>query len=231
MSTSTTFRPLARCCPAVLAFVFAVPTPRPEQPPAPLQVAVVVHEGVELLDFAGPAEVFASAHKDGAPLCRVFLVAPKKGAVTSQGFVQLQPNFVIDDCPKPDVIVIPGGDTGVLLNDEKFLAWVTASLPTAKVLLTVCTGAFVPAKLGLLDGKEATTHHGSLAALRREHPAIKVRDDRKVVDNGTIVTSAGVSSGIEGSLHVVGRLGGEDVAKAVARYIEYRWEPGTEAKK
>ncbi|HZN41907.1 MAG TPA: DJ-1/PfpI family protein [Planctomycetota bacterium] len=196
-----------------------------------LQVAVVVHDGVELLDFAGPAEVFASARKDGEPLCRVFLVAPGKAPVTSQGFVKLQANFAIDDCPRPDVIVIPGGDTSVLQNDEKFLAWVRTSMPTTKVLLTVCTGAFVPAQLGLLDGKEATTHHGSLAALQQRHPKVKVRSDCKVVDNGAIVTSAGVSSGIEGSLHVVGRLFGDDVATGVARYIEYRWEPAAVEKR
>lgn len=190
-----------------------------------LQVAVVVHEGVELLDFAGPAEVFASASgQDGSRAFSVFLVAPSAGEVKSLGFARLIPNHTIADCPPPDVLVIPGGDTGRLQRDAAFMAWVKEHASRTKVLLTVCTGAFVPAQLGLLDGKEATTHHGSRANLARSHPAVRVVD-RKVVDNGSIVTAAGVSSGIDGALHVVARLCGEAAAKATAGYLEYSWQP------
>ncbi|HKE01568.1 MAG TPA: DJ-1/PfpI family protein, partial [Planctomycetota bacterium] len=191
-----------------------------------LQVAIVVHEGVELLDFAGPAEVFDHADdRDGESMFRVFLVAPTPGAVSAQGTAKIVPAFTIADCPTPDVIVIPGGDTTRLTKDATFLAWVRDSLPRAKTLLTVCTGVFVPAKLGLLDGKEATTHHGSLKGLQRQYPAIRVRDDVKVVDNGKIVTAAGISSGIDGALHVVAKLAGVGSARSVARSIEYRWQP------
>lgn len=190
-----------------------------------IQVAVVVHEGVELLDFAGPAEVFAAASgPDGGRAFSVFLVAPTAGEISSLGFARIVPNHTIADCPTPDVIVIPGGDTGRLQRDPAFMEWVREQSEQVDVLLTVCTGAFVPAQLGLLDGKEATTHRGSRAGLAREHPAVRVVD-RKVVDNGTIVTAAGVSSGIDGALHVVARLCGEASAKATAEYLEFAWRP------
>jgi len=192
-----------------------------------LQVAVVVHDGVELLDFAGPAEVFASASgPDGDRAFSVFLVAPSAGELKSLDFARIVPNHTIADCPPPDVIVIPGGDTGRLQRDEAFMSWVREQSGRVKVLLTVCTGAFVPAELGLLDGKEATTHHNSRAGLAREYPQVHVVD-RKVVDNGSIVTAAGVSSGIDGALHVVARLCGEAAAKATAVYLEFSWQPQT----
>lgn len=190
-----------------------------------LQVAVIVHEGVELLDFAGPAEVFAAADaRDGGRAFSVSLVAPAPGEVTSLDFARIVPNHTIADCPAPDVIVIPGGDTGRLQRDPEFMAWVRGQATRTKVLLTVCTGAFVPAELGLLDGKEATTHHGSRVSLARRYPSVRVVD-RKVVDNGSIVTAAGVSSGIDGALHVVARLCGDASAKATAAYLEYSWQP------
>ncbi|HEX6811942.1 MAG TPA: DJ-1/PfpI family protein [Planctomycetota bacterium] len=190
-----------------------------------MQVAVVVHQGVELLDFAGPAEVFAAAAgADGNRAFSVFLVAPKEGEVKSLGFARIVPNHTIANCSQQDVLVIPGGDTSELVRDEAFMKWVSEQAGRTKVLLTVCTGAFVPAQLGLLDGKEATTHHGSRQALAREHPTVKVVE-RKVVDNGAIVTAAGVSSGIDGALHVVARLCGENSAKATAAYLEFAWSP------
>ncbi|HLQ38899.1 MAG TPA: DJ-1/PfpI family protein [Planctomycetota bacterium] len=200
-------------------------------------VAVVVHEGVELLDFAGPAEVFNSAASaSGERLYRVVLVAPKPGSIHSLKFAEIVPNHTVADCPKPDVIVIPGGDTDVLERDPGFLAWVQQSAKDA-TLLSVCTGAFIPAKLGMLDGKEATTHASALRGLQNKYPKVKVRSDIKLADNGAVVTSGGVSSGIEGALHLVKKQCGLEVATRVAKYMEYRWEPesitvgGTEAGK
>jgi putative intracellular protease/amidase len=190
-----------------------------------LKVAVVVHDQVELLDFAGPAEVFTAARaKDGEALFDVFLVAPKAGPAKTQNAAVVLPQFTIADAPQADVLVIPGGNTGVLERDPAFMKWVREAKPKTKILLTVCTGAFIPAALGMLDGKKATTHHSARKGLERQHPSIQVVD-AKFVDNGDIVTAAGVSSGIEGSLHVVARLHGAEIAQAAAKYIEYRWEP------
>lgn len=193
------------------------------------KVAIVVHEGVELLDFAGPTEAFAAARRGGDRCYEVFLVAPNKKPLKSQGCVTIVPQHDITDCPRPDVVVIPGGDTDQLLRDEAFMTWVKTTSTTAEVMMSVCTGAFALAKAGLLDGGPATTHHGSIAGLRRDFPKVEVRDDARFVDNGKTLTSAGVSAGIDGALHLIERQMGADVARATARYMEYRWTYGADA--
>jgi len=211
-----------------LLSMFAPAPAGDEAPVRTLQVAVVVHEGVELLDFAGPGEVFDAASRardGGAPWFRVFTVAPKDGVVTSQRFVTITPTYSIATCPQPDVLVIPGGDTGRLLQDDAFLAWVKKVAPKTQVTFSVCTGAFVLAKTGLLDGAEATTHWSSVGELRDEAPKATVRENVRFVDNGRVVTTAGVSAGIDGALHVVARMLGRDHAERTARYMEYRWQP------
>jgi len=135
------------------------------------------------------------------------------------------PEFSIDDAPVPDVIVIPGGNTDKLLESAKFMTWLKAAQPKAEITLTVCTGAFTVAKLGLLDGKQVTTFYGAIEGLRREAPKAMVIDGRRFVDNGTIITTAGVSAGIDGALHTVARLLGRSVADQTARYMEYHWTP------
>lgn len=191
-------------------------------------VAIVVYEGVELLDFAGPGEVFGAASGFGGDRQRrafnVYTVALTKDPITSR-FVRVMPAYSIDDAPKPDVIVIPGGSTGALLDSPKFMAWLAASQASAEVTLSVCTGAFTLSKLGLLDGKQVTTFYNAIPDLRRQTPKATVVDGRRFVDNGAIITTAGVSAGIDGALHTVARLLGRAVADQTARYMEYRWTP------
>lgn len=195
----------------------------PAKPMAPKRnVAIVVHDGVELLDFAGPGEVFAAAN--GGRAFRVFTVGESAKPIKSQRFLTVTPEFTIANSPKPDIIVVPGGDTDVLLRNAAFMKWIKERAPEAEVMFSVCTGAFVFAEAGLLDGLEATTHHGSIAALKR-HSKIKVREDRRVVDNGKVVTAAGVSAGIDGALHLVARLIDQPTAERTAKYMEYRWQP------
>jgi transcriptional regulator GlxA family with amidase domain len=187
-------------------------------------VAIVVHEGVELLDFAGPGEVFSAA--DGGRAFRVFTVNETDKPVKSQRFLTVTPEFTIANCPKPDIIVIPGGATGILRRSPEFMRWVKERASDAEIMFSVCTGAFVLSDAGLLDGLEATTHYASIERLK-QNAKIKVRDDRRVVDNGKIVTAAGVSAGIDGALYLVARLHGKEVAERTAKYMEYRWQPET----
>jgi putative intracellular protease/amidase len=201
--------------------------PRPQPVNAKRNVAIVIHEGVELLDFAGPGEVFAAADRSRA--FNVYTVGETAKPITSQRFLSINPQYTIANCPKPDLVVIPGGATRVLLESPTMLAWVKAAAKDSEVVLSVCTGAFVLAQVGLLDGQEATTHHASLDRLAKQFPMVKVRSDRRVVDNGKVVTTAGVSAGIDGALHVVSRLCGQDVARGTAMYMEYRWEPAKDA--
>jgi transcriptional regulator GlxA family with amidase domain len=195
----------------------------PSNQPPRRNVAVFVHEGVELLDFAGPAEVFAAADRRQA--FNVYTVAVSEGDIVSQGFLTIKPQYTLANCPRPDIIVLPGGNTRIPLGDDRVIAWIQKASPDASVVLSVCTGAFLLAKAGLLDGKEATTHWGSIEALKKAAPKTKVHANRRVVDNGKVVTCAGVSAGIDGALHVVERTLGKRAAQNTARYMEYRWEP------
>jgi transcriptional regulator GlxA family with amidase domain len=181
-------------------------------------VEIVVWDGVELLDLAGPGEVFAVA---GFP---VRIVAARPGSVVSQGFLEIVPQGVLGEGPTPGILVVPGGGTEGAVADQTLVEQVARVGAKADLVLSVCTGALVLAAAGLLDGLEATTWHGALARLRQAAPHTRVREDLRVVDNGRLLTTAGVSAGIDGALHVVERLlGAEDRARVVA-YMEYREE-------
>lgn len=186
-------------------------------------VAIFVHEGVELLDFAGPGEVFAATDRRRA--FNVYTVAASQEPITSQGFVTVTPQYTISTCPPPDILVLPGGQTNIPLGDQRVMEWIKRSSKEAEVVLSVCTGAFLLAEAGLLDGREATTHWGSIAALKQAAPRTVVHEGRRFVASGKIVTAAGVSAGIDGSLHVVEKLLGQEAARSTARYMEYNWEP------
>ncbi len=189
------------------------------------KVAIVLWDGVELLDFSGPGEVFAAARGPGGESFEVYTVASTSEPITSQGFVRVVPSYSLADAPIPDIVVLPGGGTRAALSDEKLLAWITAVAPETDTLMSVCTGAFVLARTGLLDGLEATTWHGALDDFEKSAPKTRVLRDRRFVDNGKIVTCAGVSAGIDGALHVVSRMLGNETAVATARYMEYDWRP------
>jgi putative intracellular protease/amidase/YHS domain-containing protein len=182
------------------------------------KVAILVYDGVELLDFAGPGEVFAAAGRFD-----VFTVGPTSAPITSQGFVEVQPRYSLTSAPRPDILIVPGGAVGTVISNHDAMRWLETTAANAEQVLSVCNGAIILAQAGLLDGLEATTHHGSIAALRRQAPRTTVHDDRRFVDNGKVVTAAGVSAGIDMSLHVVSKLLGADAATSTARYMEYAW--------
>ncbi len=186
-------------------------------------VAIVLYPGVELLDFAGPGEVFSSA-ANGA--FHVYTVAASAQPLTSQGFVKITPDYAVESAPKPDLIVIPGGSVGAVSNDPKMMAWIKKGAAEAEITMSVCNGALVLAQAGLLDGLKATTHWGALPRLRK-FAKVTVVPDERFTDNGRIVTTQGVSAGIDGALHVVERLLGVEAAWADAHYMMYRWEPAT----
>lgn len=184
----------------------------------PRTVVIFIFEGMELLDFAGPAEVFGGAGYD------VSTVAVTRDAVPCAGLINVTPRYTIANCPRPDIIVIPGGSISAVAKDKRVTDWLARASGEAEVTLSVCTGAFVLARAGLLDGKEATTHWSAIKLLQSRYPKITVRDNRRVVDNGKVVTSAGVSAGIDGALHLVERLSGREKASEVAHNMEYNWQ-------
>jgi transcriptional regulator GlxA family with amidase domain len=187
---------------------------------SPRNVAIFVFQGMELLDFAGPGEVFQAA----GPKFKVYSVAESTEPIVSQGFVKIVPQYSIQDCPRPDLLVIPGGNTSAALKNPEVIAWVKRVSGEAEVTMSVCTGAFILAKAGILDGREATTHWFHLTRLGKSASNIQVRSNVRFVDTGKVVTTAGVSAGIDGALHVVDRLLGHKEAARIAKGMEYRWD-------
>jgi transcriptional regulator GlxA family with amidase domain len=134
------------------------------------------------------------------------------------------PRFSFTNAPAPDIVLLPGGDVEAHLRNPNVQDWIRKSAAQAEIVLSVCNGAFFLAKLGLLDGLTATTFHGLIDALKVAAPKCKVVSDQRFVDNGKIITSAGLSAGLDGALHVVERLNGLQAAEQVASNMEYHWQ-------
>jgi transcriptional regulator GlxA family with amidase domain len=186
-------------------------------------VAILIFDGVEVLDFAGPYEVFAVADElRSHEVFRVSTVAPLPGTVRANNGLKVIPDYTLEDCPTPHVLIVPGGaGTRALLRNPVLLEWIQIKTRTCEITMSVCTGALVLAQLGLLDGLRVTTHHNALDLLRQLAPKAIVDHGARFHDAGMILTSAGISAGIDCSLHLVGRLLGDDAAAATAAYMEY----------
>jgi transcriptional regulator GlxA family with amidase domain len=202
--------------------------------PAPRNVGILIFPDVEILDFCGPFEVFASAtlpaQTDGGPemrLFEVFTIAERSELVACRGGLLVQPNHTLDEHPPLDLVVIPGG-YGTRREQENpvILDWIARQRRTGALTTSVCTGAFLLGAAGLLDGLRATTHWTTIDGLRAHLPRTNVLADARVVDEGEIITSAGVSAGIDMALHVVRRLHGDEVARRTARDMEYEGRMG-----
>lgn len=187
------------------------------------KVAILVYDGVYLLDFCGPLEVFHDTMLDKLPAFEVILVAPTKHPIKSHTNTIITPDDSIDNCLKPDILVIPGGDLSIGQSNPKVGKWIQESALFAKITLSVCTGAFILAELGMLNGLKATTWYGALDHLQKKYPLIHVVKDQRITDNGSIITTAGVSAGIDGALHVVSKLINRETARKTAEFIEYSW--------
>lgn len=193
-------------------------------------VGILIFDGVEVLDFAGPFEVFSRTRlvpgldsrrsEDEAPF-RVFTVGRTRETIRATGGLLVTPNHSFDDAPKIDLLVVAGGfGTRSLMNDAPTLDWIRVAAASARKVTSVCSGALLLTKAGLLEGKRATTHWGALDLLE-SLGGVTVDRAARVVDDG-VITSAGVASGIDMSFYVVEQLHGRAVADETARYMEYR---------
>jgi putative intracellular protease/amidase len=186
-----------------------------------ISICFYLQDGVEVLDFAGPMEVFSYAG------FRVFTVSKKKEPLVAQGILKIMPDYSLADAPPADILAFFGGNTGPSTADTALISWIQSRKDMTQYYFSVCTGAFILGKAGILDGLTATTFHSSIEALRRALPGTKVLSDVRFVDNGRVMTTAGISAGIDGALHLVAKLKGEEMAKEVASYMEYdKWLPG-----
>lgn len=194
----------------------------------PRSVGILIFNEVEVLDFCGPFEVFSVARPEGvddeARLFRVFTVAEQSDLVECRGGLRVKPHYTFQDAPQFDIIVVPGGrGTRRERHNQKLLTWIETQNAHTELTLSVCTGAFLLAEKGILDGKRATTHWGSVDFMRETYPQVQMLENTRFVDEGRIVTSAGISAGIDMSLHVVAKLHGQKTAEWTARRMEYEW--------
>ena len=187
------------------------------------QIEIVLFEGVEELDFAGPWEVLAAwatqYPDDGVS---VFTVADSTDLVQCAKGLRVAPDHTWDTAPAPDVLIVPGGSgVNAKLEDEAFLDRLRADADRGTLVTSVCTGALALAKAGLLRNRPATTWWGRLDRLAELEPTVEVRPDDRFVDSGEIITAAGVSAGIDMALHLVARLHSVERVSEVRRYIQY----------
>lgn len=194
------------------------------------RVGIFVFDDVEVLDFAGPYEVFSRTRLEPGPASRrsetnapfqVFLIASTPDVVRATGGLRVVPDYSFDDAPPVDLLVVPGGfGTRPLLEEAKVLEWIRRTAAAAQHVTSVCTGALLLAKAGLLKDRAATTHHAALDLLGEIDPGVKVDRGARVVHDG-IISSAGVAAGIDMAFDVVEMLHGREIADETARYIEY----------
>jgi transcriptional regulator GlxA family with amidase domain len=188
-------------------------------------VAILIFDDVEVLDFAGPFEVF-SVTKDLAenPLFTAHTVGVVPGTVRARNGLKLVPEYTLESLPPPNLLIVPGGyGTRPLLNQAGVIDWIRRKAPRAELVASVCTGSLLLAKAGLLASQSATTHYKCFDQLRELEPTAVVREDVRFTDNGKVLTAAGISAGIDLSLHIVARLHGVETAQRTAAYMEYHW--------
>jgi transcriptional regulator GlxA family with amidase domain len=195
-----------------------------------MNIGIYVYNEAEVLDFAGPYEVFTTAARVNArlgpnspKLFDVFLVAEKSGTISARANFMVQPHYTISDHPAIDVLIVPGGVHIHELEKPNVIDWIAQLEAQTRITASVCTGAFLLAKAGILQDKSCTTHWEDIPDLRAMFPALDVREDIAWVDNGRVVTSAGISAGIEMALHLVTKLAGKELAVKTARQMQYAW--------
>lgn len=195
----------------------------------PIQVAIYLYDDVEVLDFAGPFEVFNTAARvharqnpDQPQLFEVFTLADRLRMVRARGGLQVYPAYALAEHPPIDVLVVPGGIHVPEMERPEVITWIQRTSAQAQITASVCTGAFLLGKAGLLRGKRATTHWEDFPDLQRMFPDTVVEPDERWVDEGKVITSGGISAGIDMSLHLVTRLAGQSLAEKTARQMEYK---------
>jgi len=187
---------------------------------------IFIFNEAEVLDFAGPYEVFSIAEDpDGNKLFNVKLIAEKNEFISARNGMRVIPDYSFDDGWIPEILIIPGGYGAeeIELRNEKVISWIKYMNERTGLLCSVCTGAFILAEAGLLDGLEAATHWIDSARLSADYPAVKKVYNAGFVDTGRIITCGGISSGITMALHVVERLCGKETAERTARRMEYNY--------
>ena len=185
---------------------------------SPPTVAVLLFNGAQIIDYAGPWEAFGEAG------FRVFSVSENTNPIHSVFGQKITADYTFANSPPADVLLVPGGSINHAVQNAALTKWVQKKAQTSKYVMSVCTGAFILAHAGLLDGLTATTVSGAIDELGKLSPKIKVVRDQRYVDNGKVITTAGLSSGIDGAFHLISKIKGKGAAQLTALGMEYRWD-------
>ncbi|WP_440863643.1 DJ-1/PfpI family protein [Symbiopectobacterium purcellii] len=191
-----------------------------------LQIGTYVFDNVEVLDFAGPYEVFTYATRVAGgpePSFSVFTLGEKRVTVRARAGLKIDPDYALDDHPALDCLIVPGGVVTAEMEKTAVIDWLTRQTPQTTITASVCTGAFLLAKTGLFNHRSVTTHWEDIADLKTMFPTLDVKSDVRWVDQGALVSSAGISAGIDMSLHLVERFAGRELAEKTARQLEFDW--------
>jgi len=188
------------------------------KPSPPIPVAFVISEGAVVIDFCGPWEVFRDVMVGNDHPFRLYTVSDKTAPIQAGGGMKIVPDYTFANAPAPKIIVIPAQSE----PSKAMLEWIRQATKNTDVTMSVCTGAFVLAKTGLLDGKSATTFHGAFNTFAVEFPRIELKRGARFVENGNLATAGGLSSGIDLALRVVERYYGREIATKTAYNMEYQ---------
>jgi transcriptional regulator GlxA family with amidase domain len=218
---------------SILASAQSATSSPPQPPPRTINVAFVLESNATLIDFAGPWQVFQDVMltkdsaffdvekddvKDIRRPFKLYIVSEKRELISTDSGMKIMPDYTYADAPAPEIIVVPAEGRNSPTRDE----WLKKTSKDAKLTMSVCTGAYILAKDGLLDGKEATTHHAFQDDFEQTFPKVRMKRGVRFVDNGTIATAGGLTSGIDLALHIVKNYFGPSIAQAEAAWLEYK---------
>ena len=188
-----------------------------------MNIGIYIYHQAEVLDFSGPFEVFSVANRLAKLGWNIWLVAEEESPVEARGVLQVKPHYSIQNVPELDVLIVVGGVHSDELRKTEVINWIRKTTEKTQITASVCTGAFLLAEAGLLDGLEVTTHWEDIPDLQRNYPNLQVRKGIRWIEQGKLFTAAGISAGIEMSLELVARLAGAELAERTATQMEYTW--------
>ena len=194
-----------------------------------MNVGIYIYDDAEVLDFSGPFEVFSTASRISgtSSLFNVFLVGETGRTISARGGFKVNPAYGFSDHPPIDILVIVGGVHVEEMKKSNVLNWIKEISEKTKFIASVCTGAFLLAEAGILSNQKVTTHWEDIPDLRESYPNLKVLEKRRWVEEGNIITSAGISAGIDMSLHLVSKFNGLALAEKTAKQMEFQWTKNT----
>ena len=188
-----------------------------------MKVGIVIFNEVEVLDFAGPYEVFSLASKENEKIFEVKTISETGELISARNGLKILPDLSYQNEPIFDILIVPGGYGAeeIEIKNPVMIEWLKSQQNKVEILASVCTGALLLAEAGILDNKKATTHWMDYDRLEKEYPKVEVVRGVKFVDEGNILTSGGISAGIDMSFHIIKRLFGTEVVKDLAKRMEY----------